>query len=300
MSLNRRDFLKSGLGLASAASLASAPVFSWMTSTAQGAGRLAPLSVASGESPADNVQRAIQALGGIEKFVKKGSTVFLKPNSISNLGEEYAINTNPAVVREVAKLCRLAGASKVIAVSHDEASPWEANGIGSALTAEGATWRVANDQADYQTVKLPLGLLLRETAVIKELLEADVFINIPVAKHHAGSRLTIGMKNYMGLNWDRLVMHNTDLQQCIADLVSVRRPDLTVVDCTRILLTNGPGGPGTVRQCNQVIASPDLVAADAYAATLFKLEPRAIGHIRYGNEMGLGEMDTKKMDVRMV
>lgn len=133
--------------------------------------------------------------------------------------------------------------------------------------------------------------------VIKELLDYDVFINLPVAKHHAGSRLTLGMKSYMGLSWDRQVMHTIDLHQTIADLVSVRRPDLTIIDATRILLNNGPGGPGSVREVKSVIASPDPITADAYAATLFKHDPRSIRHIRCAYEMGLGEIDPDRMDI---
>lgn len=269
MSINRREFLKGSLGLASAASLASTPAFPWIT----GAGELpanAPLlAIATGDSPADNVRRAFRAMGGIEKFVKKGSKVFLKPNCFSKLNEDFAINTNPAVV-EVARLCHLAGASQVIAATHDDPDAWEANGIGAALKAEGVAYRSANRRREYQPVALPKGKILLKTQILKELLEADVFINIPVLKQSPEVYLTAGLKNYMGLNWDRQIMHEIGLHQTIADLASFRLPDVTVVDCTRILLTNGPYGPGEVRRCNQVIASSDPVAADAYAATLFK------------------------------
>ncbi len=299
MVITRRDFLKSSLGMVSAASLASTLPLSWMAK-AQSADSGRPLLIVrTGLSPAENVSKAIAALGGIEKFVKPGSKVFLKPNSISRLGPEFAINTHPEVVREVARLCRLAGAAQVSAVSHDEADIWEANGIGAALQAEGAAYRSALDIGSYRRINLPLGLLMRETMILNDFLEAEVFINLPVAKHHAGSQLTIGLKNYMGLNWDRRIMHNTDLQQCIADLVSVRRPDLTVVDATRILLTNGPGGPGRVRECQSIIASTDPVAADAYAATLFKQEPRNIRHLRYAGEMGLGELDLNRVQINL-
>jgi len=299
--MNRRDFLKSGLGLASAAGLATAlPLAGWAVQATPGAAGSPLLLAVTGPSPADNTRRAIQALGGIEKFVKPGQAVFLKPNCITTMGEQFAVNTNPAVVGEVARLCRLAGASKVYTLCHDDPNAWEPNGIGPALTAEGATYGAAQNINQYRRVELPLGLLLRETMVISDLLDADVFINLPVAKHHAGSGLTIGFKNYMGLNWDRQIMHHTDLHQCIADLATVRRADLTVVDATRIMLTNGPSGPGSVRETQMVIASEDPVAADAYAATLFKMEPQRVRHLRYAHAMGLGEINPDRMEVRLL
>ena len=299
MSIDRRNFLKSGLSLAGAATLASCPVFPWITRAGELTANAPLLAIASGESPAENVRRAFQALGGIEKFVKQGSKVFLKPNSFSKLSEDFAINTNPAVVGEVARLCRLAGASQVIAATHDE-DVWEVNGIGAALKAEGVLYRSANRRRDYQPVALPKGKILAKTEMLKELIEADVFINIPVLKHSPEVYLTAGLKNTMGLNWDRQIMHQIGLHQTIADLASFRIPDVTVIDCTRILLSNGPYGPGEVRRANQVLASGDPVAADAYAATLLKLEPREVDHIRFASDLGLGEMDVKKIEIRLV
>jgi uncharacterized protein (DUF362 family) len=298
--MNRREFLKDSAKIASALTLASTPLIKCFAQTDSLTASTSRVIVAEGDSPADNVRRAVQALGGIEKFVKPGDTVLLKPNSMSNLSEEYAINTNPAVAGEVARLCRLAGASRVNAITHDNARPWKRNGIGAALKAAGAAYRSANDFEDYQLVTLPKGIVLRQTDVIKELLSADVFINIPVAKQSPEVFVTIGLKNFMGLNWDRMIMHETDLHKTIAELASVRRPDITVVDCTRILLSNGPYGPGSVRETKQVIASTDPVAADAYTATLFKLNPLQIDHIRFAHELGLGEIDINKLDIMKV
>jgi uncharacterized protein (DUF362 family) len=301
MAINRREFLKNSAKLASTVTLTSIPVFRAIAQDEpQTSSAWSKVIIAEGDSPAENVRSAIHALGGIQKFVKTGDTVLLKPNSMANFTEEYAVNTNPAVVGEVARLCRQAGASKVFAITHDGARPWKRNGIGAALKAAGATYRSANDIDDYQRVALPKGLVLRETDILKELLTAKVFINIPVAKQSPEVFVTIGLKNFMGLNWDRMIMHNTHLHKTIADLASVRKPDLTIVDCTRILLNNGPYGPGTVREMKQVIASTDPVAADAYTATLFKLDPRDIDHIRYASELGLGEIDLKKLAIEKV
>ncbi|TKJ41642.1 hypothetical protein CEE37_03485 [candidate division LCP-89 bacterium B3_LCP] len=297
MAITRREFIKSSVGLASAVSLAAVPLYPLVTQA--GAKTIKPiLMAATGDSPALNARKVIDALGGIEKYVKPGNTVFLKPNSITQLGPEFAVNTNPEVVAEVARLCQKAGASKIIAYAHDDPSSWVENGIGKAIESFGGEIVAANTISMYRQVNLPLGLVLRETMMIEEFLTADVFINLPVAKHHAGAQLTLGIKNYMGINWDRQIMHRTDLDQTIADLATVRKPDLTVMDATRMLLNNGPSGPGTVREEKTIIASEDPVAADAFTATLFKHEPNEIRHIRHASEMGLGVMNLKKMKIK--
>lgn len=298
MAITRREFLLSGLGAVSTASLVASPLFSWAAQAGISTSGMPLILVATGASPAENVRKVIAALGGIDKFVKPGDRVFIKPNSITPQSPEFAVNTNPDVVSEVVRLCSKAGASQITAAMHDDRRATEENGIGKAFEANGGTWKVVNEVSMYRRVNLPLGLLLRETMVVNELLDCDVFINIPVAKHHGGSRLTLGMKNYMGLNWDRQIMHTTDLHQTIADLVTVRKPDLTIIDATRMLLNNGPAGPGSVREARTIIASADLVAADAYAATMFKHKPADIPHIRYAAEMGLGEMNLNKMDIQ--
>jgi uncharacterized protein (DUF362 family) len=298
MALTRREFIKSGLGAVAAASVTSLPLLSHVAEAGKLSAKMPLLMVATGDSPALNVRKAVEALGGIEKFIKPGDRVFLKPNSITRVGPEFAANTHPDVVAEVARLCRKAGASEIWAYAHDDPSSWIHNGIGNAIEASGGIIGAANAVTAYQQVNLPMGLILRDTMVIREFLEADVFINLPVAKHHAAAQLTLALKNYMGLNWDRQIMHRTDLDQTIADLVTVRKPDLTVIDATRMMLNNGPSGPGTVREERTIVASTDIVAADAYTATLFKHEPGEIRHIRFAAEMGLGVADLKKMEIR--
>jgi uncharacterized protein (DUF362 family) len=298
MSTNRREFLKKAISAATMT--VASPLFVFPNRSTASNSYRPTVAVAKGASPSDNTRKAIEALGGIEKFVKPGDRVLLKPNCISSHAPTSAINTNPEVVAEVARLCQKAGARVIYALGHDVPTVWIGNGIGTALQAYGGKIAAANSIDGYISVKLPRGLLLRETMVVKELMEYEVFINLPVAKHHAGSQLTLGMKNYMGLNWDRLTMHRTDLHQCIADLSTVRKAELTVLDATRMLLTNGPGGPGKVRLEDTIIAGGDPVAVDAYGATLFKQEPRKIRHILAGYEMGIGEIDMGKVDVRFV
>jgi len=294
MKIDRREFIRrSAAAVVAGAVLTglSQPIWAGKTSFAS------QVRMVTGPNPAENTRKAIEMLGGIEKFVKPGQKVFLKPNCITTNQPESAINTHPAVVAEVVRLCQLAGAGEILYMGHDQSRVWEDNGIGEAILHQGGKIVDANDMTQYQTVKLPRGLLLRETMVIKELMTADVFINLPVAKHHAGAQFTFALKNYMGLNWDRVIMHRTDLHQCIADLATVRPADLTVMDATRMLLTNGPSGPGTVRQEDIIIASPDMVAVDAMTAALFKQEPRNVRQLTAAYDMGLGEIDERSMQV---
>ncbi|MBL7191566.1 DUF362 domain-containing protein [bacterium] len=298
MKTTRREFIKTGI-TASAAALLANPIPFAIAGKKEKPAFQPVVMVSKGGSPAENVRKVMKALGGMKKFVKKGDRVLLKPNCITSAKPEAAINTHPDVVGEITRMCMEAGAREVLAVGHDDPSCHRLNGIGEALEKHGGSLKPANSLDQYQTVNLPRGLILRETAVVKELLEYDVFINLPIAKHHAGAQLTMGLKNYMGLTWDRVIMHRTDLDQAIADLATVRRPDLVVVDATRILLSNGPSGPGPVREENTIIASIDPLAADSYAASLFKLEPRSVKHLKYAYDMGLGELYTDKMEINI-
>ncbi len=297
---SRRGFLKGaavmGIG---AASLPTIQVLDAVAKTnptyASGTGL--DLAVAKNGSPLKNTEAAIKALGGIERFVKPGDVVVFKPNCISAHAPEYAINTHPEVVRMVVRLCVQAGAKEVIAVSHDNPRNFVTSGIGEAIEQEGGRWEASLNPAEFREVLLPRGVMLRRTEILNSVLDADVFINIPIAKDHGGSRLTFGMKNFMGINYDRQIMHRMGLQQPIADLATALRPTLTVIDANYMLLSNGPGGPGNTRHQKTVIAGVDHVLADAFATTLFKMEPRELDHVRFAAEMGLGSMDLKNAKI---
>ena len=138
-------------------------------------------------------------------------------------------------------------------------------------------------------------------AVYGDILDADLVINVPIAKTHGGARLTLAMKNLMGVVQDRGSFHARGLHQCIADLLR-RAPQLTVVDAIRILTANGPTGGNLddVKRLDTVIASADVVAADAYAAGLFGMKPGAMDHIRLAAEMGLGRMDLDAIKIEEI
>lgn len=260
------------------------------------------LSVASGLDPAKNTRAAVEALGGMSKVVRKGDFVVIKPNIAWNRAPEMAATTNPQVVAELIRMCKEVGAGRVLIVDHLIDRPAEAvlgmTGIGPAASKAGAETAFAPNESDYRSVEIPKGKAIQSDTCIREILSADVFINVPIAKAHSSTGLTLGMKNLMGCIWDRQAWHQNSLDQCIADYSSAIKPDLIVLDATRILLTNGPKGPGQTKDVKKVIAGIDPVAVDAYGATLFGKKPTDIGHIRLAHELGIGEIDLTKMTVK--
>jgi uncharacterized protein (DUF362 family) len=266
------------------------------------------LAVARGAKadPQELTRRALAAIGGIERFVKKGADVIVKPNICNAYhGPEYASTTNPDVVAALVKLCLAAGAKRVRVMDFPfggtPQASYETSGIAAAVKAAGGEMEVLN-RMKWRDVDMPQGKALKKWAVYGDILDADLVINAPIAKDHGSATLTLGMKNLMGIVSDRNGMHSRGLHQSIADLNSAVKPQLTVVDAIRILVNNGPTGGSLddVKRMDTVIASADVVAADAYATTLFGMKPADIGYIKYGVEMGLGKMDLKAMKVEEI
>ena len=254
------------------------------------------LAVARGSSPTANVEAALRAIGGIERFVKPGNDVIVKPNiCVAYHTPEYAATTNPEVVAALVRLCLGAGARRVRVMDQpfggtaEEA--YNRSGIAGAVQSAGGEMEIMAGMK-FASAAIPGGQDITEWPVYRDALDADVLINVPIAKTHDLAVLTLGMKNLMGLIEDRGGLH-PNLAQRLADLTTLFRPALTVVDATRILVANGPSGGNLedVRQTQTVIASHDIVAADAYAATLFGLTAADIPATRAGAAMGLGTLD---------
>jgi uncharacterized protein (DUF362 family) len=258
--------------------------------------------VAEKDKPAELVRKAIKALGGMSRFVKKGNRVLIKPNIAFARPPEGAANTNPEVVAELVQLCFEAGAKEVIVLDYtlDPARiTYEMSGIAKAAEAKGARVVYVSPR-DFVPIEVPKGKILSayDVRVLKQVLDADVFINVPIAKTHGSARLTLGMKNLMGIIQDRGAWHRSgDLHQCIADFVTAVKPHLTVIDAIRILASGGPKGPGRVEQKDTIIASTDIVAADAYATTLFGLTPNDVPHIIKAAELDVGVADLKRVKI---
>jgi uncharacterized protein (DUF362 family) len=260
----------------------------------------ADLTVATGDSPAKNALAAVAALGGFGRFVRPGDKVVIKPNPIGTSPPDRALNTHPDMLEAVVRECVRAGAREVVAISHDELRSMEANGTRAAVERGGGTLRALGTMDQFREVLVPRGRSLRRVHIATDLTEADVFINMPIAKHHAGTQVTLAMKNLMGVAWDRNYFHATDLHRCIGELATAVPHTLVIMDANHVLLTNGPAGPGEVLRPHQVIASTDPVAVDAFSTRFFGLEPGDVEHLRTAYDLGVGEIDIARLRVREV
>jgi len=254
------------------------------------------LAVARGQDTRAITRAVLAAIGGMERFVKPGDDVVIKPNiCVDYRTPEYGATTNPEVVGALVELCLAAGAKRVrVMDSPFGGSPEPAyarSGIGESVKAAGGEMEVMN-RAKFLKTDIPEGRELSSWEVYTEVLTTDVLIDVPVAKHHNLARLSLAGKNLLGVVLRPSLMH-ANLGQRTADLVSLVRPSLTVVDAVRTLMARGPtgGNLGDVRLTNAVIASHDIVAADAYAATLFDLTGPDIAYVKMAADMGLGTLD---------
>lgn len=300
--MDRREFLKKTIrgGIA----VGSAVVFGDYAVAAPTPPAYDLVAVKGGE-PEVMFDKAIASLGGMEKFVPKGSKVLVKPNIGWDVPLERAGNTHPKLVARIIGHCMNAGAKEVSVFDHtcdNWMRSYKNSGIESAVKAAGGKIVSGASEGYYQKVAVPKGKRLIEAKVHELLLDADVFINVPVLKHHSSSMLTIGMKNLMGVVWDRRYWHRNDLHQCIADFASYRKPDLTVVDAYNVMKQNGPRGVsvGDVVPMKSQILSTDLVAADAAAAKIFGTEPGDIRHIQLAAQMNIGKMDLNALSINRI
>lgn len=266
---------------------------------------LPDLVVARHADPETLVRRALAALGGIETFVSQGAWVVIKPNVCTAYHSyEYATTTNPWVVGTLVKMCFEAGARKVDVMDHPFGGTpqraYEVSGIGEQVRLSGGQM-VSMSFLGFVETDIPQGIDLKRWQIYEDCLKADVMINVPIAKHHNLARLTLGMKNLMGVIEERGSIHS-NMGQRLADLASCIHPTLTVVDAVRILMDHGPTGGSLddVRQADTLIASRDIVAADSYAATLFDLAPEDLSYIQAGAAMGLGRSDLSEMKIEQL
>jgi uncharacterized protein (DUF362 family) len=302
--MHRRDFIKymTALGLVSGAGRLVLPEEVWAMAPQDTPQPL--IAKAQGDNYAQLVGDTIQALGGMKKFVNPGEVVVVKPNMAWDRTPEMAANANPAVVRQVVELCLEAGAKKVKVLDntcHDARKAYTNSGIQAAVEAIKDPRAVVEfvDERGFVELQIEKGKALKKWYFYKEILEADRFINIPIAKNHSEARLTMCLKNMMGAigGWRGRI--HVGLHQNIADMNLVLRPDLHILDATRIMLKNGPSGGSLadVAVKNLVFAGTDPVALDALGTGLFGLKPADIGYITKSHQAGRGEMDLNKIKV---
>ncbi|MCX8116894.1 MAG: DUF362 domain-containing protein [Desulfobacterota bacterium] len=305
--LTRREFLKGATAIAATPMvMGSLPFYGSLAHASADA----DLVIAKNGTPAQLLRAAMAPLGGMGRFVKKGQRVVIKANIAWARTPEQACTNNPDLLYALVKMCYEAGAKRVAVWDHtcdNYQFAFTRSGLKEAGQRAGADVLSGHGRNVYKNVDIPKAKKLKTAEVLIDVLEADVFINFPIPKHHFATEVTLGMKNLMGIAWDMEIMHKIDLHQCIADISTVRKPDLTIVDAIRILTTNGPKGPGKTEDPNEVVAATDMVAADAYAAAYFKnpktgkpFTPGEIKFIKLGYEAGLGEIDLSKVRVKRV
>ncbi len=306
--MKRRTFIKTGFGAGLAAGAAAfMGGMDRLFAQSGDTGRLPyDLVAVKGGEPDVMFDKAIESLGGMSAFVKKGQSVVIKPNIGWDVPPERAGNTNPLLVKHIIRHCLAAGAS-VVYVFDNTCDKWDqcyaTSGIKQAVSDAGGKMVPGNQESYYQQVEIPGGVKLKNAKVHELILESDVFINVPVIKHHSSAIMTITMKNLMGVVWDRMYWHRNDLQQCIADYATFRRkPDLNIVDAYRIMLRNGPRGvsPADVSLQKQLLVSTDMVAADAASAKIFGKEPSDIKHIILAEQQGVGRSDLNSLKINRI
>lgn len=308
--MQRRDFLKMGFAVGAAFSLETLSGLFPAASAAEEEPTAAPagkptLVAVRGSERVAMLNAALAALGGIGAFVKPGQSVVIKPNCAWDKTPELAANTHPSLVGHVVKLCREAGASRVVVFDHS-CDAWQrvyrASGIQEAVEKNGGEMLTGADESMYREHANPAARNLKSAKVHQAILDSDVYINMPVLKHHGGARMTACMKNAMGLVWDRGFFHSHDLHQCIADSVLLRKPDLNILDAFSPMLRNGPKGKdiNDLISTKALLAGTDIVAMDAAASKLLGYAEGEVRHIDLAAEMGLGEKDLTKVVKRSI
>jgi uncharacterized protein (DUF362 family) len=307
-SMDRREFFEQ-LAVWSAGACVAAPLFNVhaILAAEQRQRTQSLLAIAKGKDYAALVARSLEPLGGMGAFVKKGARVVVKPNIGWDRTPEQAANTHPEVVKAIVQQCLNAGAKQVMVFDrtcNNERHSYASSGIKAAVESIGDDRArcIFQDINRFIPIKIEKAKSIHEFTFYKDALgpECDCYINVPVAKHHSLAKLTLGLKNVMGVIGGKRGEIHKDIHQRLADLNTVIRPQLTIIDATRILLRNGPTGGNLkdVKVLDTLIASADPVAADSYATTLFGMKPEQLGSNVAAAKLGLGEMNLSK--VKMV
>lgn len=304
--MDRRTFFKKGLGASVAAGFAVTGTYGNLFESSLYASELPyDLVAVKGGEPDVMFQKGIEALGGIRQFVQKGQKVVVKPNIGWDVTPERAGNTNPKLVAEIVRQCRDAGAKEVYVFDHT-CDSWQRcykdSGIEAAAKNAGAKIAPAHAESYYQDVIIKNGKSLTGAKEHELILGSDVFINVPILKDHDSARLTIAMKNLMGIVWDRGAWHRNDLHQCIADYAAFRKPTLNVVDAYYVMKQNGPRGiaVGDVVTMKSLVIASDMVAADTAAAKLFGMNPTEVRYIQLAADQKVGRMDLENLRIKRI
>ena len=304
--INRRSFIKKstsiGVGSVLGTSLLSEVAFS---------DESIDIAVVKGKDYFSNTIKVVELLGGIQKFVPKNSKVALLPNPQSNNPGTF---TKPEIVKAAIKLCKKAGASEIAVLGWLSQRYWINTGIKKVIDEEDIDLVIADmrNESLFKPVDVPKGKILKEARIMGAFYNYDILINLNIIKEHSGNNLSGALKNLMGLNSpasDRTFHRKKDgqflddvkyLDQCIADLNTIIRPNLCIIDATEFITTNGPNGPGKLLKPQKIIACTDPVAVDSYGASLMNYNPQNITVLKFAYEHGIGEVDLNKLNIKEI
>jgi uncharacterized protein (DUF362 family) len=311
--MKRRDFLRTGaiMGAGTVISLKFDGLQAALNANTITVEEAPEMVAVMGGEPEVMLDKALEVLGGIGNFVKKGQKIVIKPNIGWDRTPELAGNTNPKLIGALVKKCLEAGASKVTVFDHtcdDWKKCYASSGIEAAVKDAGGVIVPGNDENYYsKEIPLPNAKTLKSVKIHNSLIEADAWINVPILKNHGGAKLSCAMKNYMGIVWDRRYFHQNDLQQCIADICTWdKRPVLNIVDSYRMMFQNGPQGKSAadVRTVKTLLVSKDIVATDTASLQFFnqvkKLDLDAVGHIKLGQSHNLGTTNLDNINIKRI
>jgi len=244
----------------------------------------------TGADPAVMTRKAVEILGGMSRFVKPGDVVVIKPNIGWDRSPETGANTNPMVVAALVELCYLSGAKRVNVFDNSCNTAqrcYENSGIKAAAEAKGAKVYYM-DSWNFVKAQFPYDSPLEGWPVYRDAVECDVFINVPVLKHHGLTNLTLGMKNLMGVCGGSRGLIHFDIGRKLVDISDFIKPDLTIIDGYRYMVRHGPTGGKLedVQDLKTVVASSDIYLADLYACRLVNKDPNSVPNIANAIERG--------------
>lgn len=300
--IKRRDFLK----LAATAGIGTAipQELLWLFAGPAFAAAVPDLTVAQGNAaPGKLVRAAVEGCGGMKKFISRGDIVVVKPNIGWDRRPEMAANTNPEVVAEIVRLCFEAGAKKVKVCDNpvnDARRCYKQSGISDAASKAGAEVKFMENRK-FRDVKLQ-GEALKSWPLYSEVMDADKFINVPIAKTHGLAGLTLSLKNLMGVMGGSRGRIHQNIDESLIDVAGAVKPTLTILDAVRILTANGPQGGdlSDVKVMNTIVAGTDMVAVDAFGTTLFGKKPNDLGCVKTARKRNFGKADILKMNIKRV
>jgi uncharacterized protein (DUF362 family) len=263
------------------------------------------LVMTRGSDAEQMVRQGMQALGGMERFMKSGADMIIKPNiCVGYYSYEYAATTNPWVVAALVKMCLEAGAKRVRVMDYPFGGTGEQcykiSGIADLVTAAGGEMEVMSS-LKFVEMDIPDAVRLKRASIYQDVLTTDLLINVPIAKNHGMAKLTLGLKNLMGTMLNRESIHPS-FEKNLVDLATIVRPQLTIIDGIRTLMANGPTGGNLddVKIQNTLIFSHDIVAADSYATRLFDKTPEYLPYVIKAAERGLGKADLTGLNIKEI